>query len=1155
MNKSLVKLYVLATALLVLAAGVIFTNNKSGVKLENLVSKFNHSIEENTEILDNALNDYQVVLSDSLKDYWPLLERVDRKYDFLVFIYKNNNLIFWNTSNVLPEEIPENDSVFLIETANGWYLGKYKRVGEFEVLLLDIVETVYSVNNQYINNCFNPKYLDCQHTVNIEIVNSTDNFRIPFFEDENIYLSIGNERISNKIQAGRLGMMLLFYLILLLLISEIGFALNRSSGFIQIIALLITLCLLSLDYYFGFTITFSGLSLKDVDTMFYAEITYFAIVLFISIVFIINLHKKYNPDENKFVEKKIAKRFSLIVTLIVFSIVSVFFVSLFISKSGITEVYSLVSSSLGYAISLIIFLCFLLLYLLFLESIRLFDIVPGNKILYSLVFMIVLAIFFSVSINKSIESTNDIRQKKIIGFLSKSGDKAIVKFWEGLQKALSVDKEFDTMLLNPGFVENELENYFYEKYLNKEISRFESQLTVCSNSDLLEFEAGDIVLNCSNYFEDIKSLALDSVETNLYLINNEPDDIYYLGEIVLSDTLRAYVEFYSFFIPGGLGYAELLIDKKPDVPDLSDYSFAKYSNAKLTSKFGNYEYHTTVDIFLDHVDGQSFVMNNYKHRLVSLNPDNILIVSRPVQRLTVSLVSFSLLFLMFVVGSLLVMVFVFGSGFRQASRLNFRTRMQTFFMLALISILLSTSLIVMYYADANSKIVLENQMNEKAHSVLIELQHKLKDYPTLESFDKNELSLLLQKFSMVFFSDINLYDTHGKMIASSRPKIIEQGLLSEMINPRAYEEIFVDKLLYYNTTEKIGGMEYYSSYLPLVLSGNEVAGIINLPYFARQKEQRQSFRLLLFTFINLFVVFGIIGTIIALFYSSLLIRPLTELQQNLANIRIDTQNEKIKWHSNDEIGLLIEEYNSMLDKLEASAEILKRSEREIAWREVAMQIAHEIRNPLTPMKLNIQYLEKSFMDDPARFEKKLKEISQALIQQIETLNKVAGTFSDMAKSSIKKFKGVDLLASLKTAIKLFDNSNNIAISLLLPGEEKVFITKGLEKEIVQIFNNLLKNSIEAIGDKENGLVEITVSRGVSFHTVVITDNGNGIPAGVKQSVFTPYFTTRSKGTGLGLAIVKTLITGMGGDIRLKSSGPEGTSFELKFLISLSSDPQ
>jgi len=1153
MNRSLVKQYIFAIALFVIATSVLFIYlyEKTELKPEEIVAEFNSNLEKQSKILSQAENEYQNVLSHSLEDYWPSLEKVDDNYNFLVFIYQYDKLIYWNTSAVLLKNKPNKDTTFLVKAANGWYLGKYKQDGEFATLLLDVVELQYMVNNQYINDYFNPDLLDCNHEISIENYRTNYNHRIQFFEHDNYFLSIGEENVSNKISTTRFGLILLFYLILLLFISQFNSRNTIKPLSVQVIPLLSILVLLVFDWYFGFSLSFIGINVTETNATSYSSIIYLIIVLSLCLVFLTNRQKQAN-QQNLFNNIQSSTRtlvfgFVLIILIIGTSLL----VSIIISKSGISEVYLLFNSTPGYAVSLVILLCFSILYLLFVEGSRLLNTKAGTRISNNLIFIVVLAFVLSFSINRSLEKSKDIKQTQIIDFLSQSGDRVVVDYWENFRTALSTDKQFASMLSDENLRENKLENYLYNEYLNKEIKRFESQLTICSKSDLLEFDEGDLVLNCSNYFQEIKSMALDTIANNLYLVNNEPDDIYYIGEIVLSDTLSAYVEFYSFFIPSGLGYAELLIDDKPGVPDLSGYSFAKYTNNQLVSKFGNFEYHTTATVFSEHLDGRFFVLNNYIHEIVSFQNNKILIVSRPVQRLTVELVSFSLLFLLFIAGSLLLTITIYGKSVRQIFHLNFRTRMQAFFMLALISILLSTSLIVMYYTDMNSKEVLEKQMNEKAHSVLIELQHKLKDYSTLELFNKNELGMLLQKFSLVFFSDINLYDTQGRLIATSRPQIFEQGLLSEMINPRAYEEIFVDKLLYYNTTERIGGMEFFSSYLPMVLSGNEIAGIINLPYFARQEEQRHSFRLLLFTFINLFVIFGILGTIIALFYSRLLIRPLTELQQNLASIRIDTKNEKIEWHSNDEIGLLIDEYNSMLDKLEASAEILKRSEREIAWREVAMQIAHEIKNPLTPMKLNIQYLEKSFKDDSAGFEMKLKEISGALIQQIETLNKVAETFSDMAKSSTKKFKEVDLLVSLKTAIKLFDNSNNITFKLQVDSSDNQFITKGLEKEIVQIFNNLLMNSIEAIGDKENGLIEITLTKGVSFHTVIITDNGNGIPASMKQSIFTPYFTTRSKGTGLGLAIVKTLITGMGGDIRLESSGSNGTSFALKFLMSLS----
>ena len=237
----------------------------------------------------------------------------------------------------------------------------------------------------------------------------------------------------------------------------------------------------------------------------------------------------------------------------------------------------------------------------------------------------------------------------------------------------------------------------------------------------------------------------------------------------------------------------------------------------------------------------------------------------------------------------------------------------------------------------------------------------------------------------------------------------------------------------------------------------------------------------------------------------------------------------------------------MVDKLEASSEMLKRSEREIAWRELARQIAHEIKNPLTPMKLNIQYLIKAKAENKQQFEDMFEDISGGLIKQIETLDRVAEMFTDMAKSNTQNFEPINLVSLIESIIKLFNKSQNVNLKLIKTGETEDFYTRGTEKNITQIFNNLIKNSIEAIGEKQEGEIIIELHSAESYLNVQFTDNGGGIPENMRDMVFTPYFTTRSHGTGLGLAIVKSLITGMGGNIKLEKSDNKGTIFLLKFL--------
>ena len=231
---------------------------------------------------------------------------------------------------------------------------------------------------------------------------------------------------------------------------------------------------------------------------------------------------------------------------------------------------------------------------------------------------------------------------------------------------------------------------------------------------------------------------------------------------------------------------------------------------------------------------------------------------------------------------------------------------------------------------------------------------------------------------------------------------------------------------------------------------------------------------MIFTFLNLFVIAGIIGTFIALLLSKFLTKPLVVLQQSLSKIRIDEQNERIDWNNNDEIGLLIREYNQLVDKIEQSAELLKHSERESAWREVARQIAHEIKNPLTPMKLNVQYLEKAYTEgDPAQKDK-IKTISKSLIQQIDTLDKVAEMFSDFAKSNIRKMEEVELLGIIKSSILLYKNYEEVSFNIL--HEEDNYYTRAIEKDVLRLFNNLIKNAVQSLEGMTDGRIDISIGK-------------------------------------------------------------------------------
>jgi len=298
---------------------------------------------------------------------------------------------------------------------------------------------------------------------------------------------------------------------------------------------------------------------------------------------------------------------------------------------------------------------------------------------------------------------------------------------------------------------------------------------------------------------------------------------------------------------------------------------------------------------------------------------------------------------------------------------------------------------------------------------------------------------------------------------------------------------------------------------------------------------------MVYNYLNIFVLLGILGAFMALIIAKILTRPLAMLQRSLSEIQIDKKNEPLVWDNDDEIGHLISEYNLMVKKIEESAGILKRSERETAWREMAQQVAHEIRNPLTPMKLNIQYLQKVYKDSKEDFNQKWSSLSSSLIDQIEALNEVAATFSDLASNNMRDREKVDVVQLLQSAIDIYKNNEKVTIRLK-DHAGHVFVM-ARPNELLRVFNNLVKNAVQSILPGE-GEVEISITRLENTIEIKISDTGRGISEEMKHRVFQPYFTTKSGGTGVGLAIVKSILTEMGGKITFVSRAGEGTQFTL-----------
>ena len=243
----------------------------------------------------------------------------------------------------------------------------------------------------------------------------------------------------------------------------------------------------------------------------------------------------------------------------------------------------------------------------------------------------------------------------------------------------------------------------------------------------------------------------------------------------------------------------------------------------------------------------------------------------------------------------------------------------------------------------------------------------------------------------------------------------------------------------------------------------------------------------------------------------------------------------------DEIGSLVSEYNRMILELSKSAELLAKSERESAWREMAKQVAHEIKNPLTPMKLSVQHLKRIWKDDAPDGDQKMERLTQTIIEQIDTLSSIATEFSNFAKMPKANLERVDVQQTLLNIIDLFNDSNDIEILFHNQTIENRIVLADKE-QLLRVFNNIMKNAIQSIPKERKGIIEIDLKLENDSYTISIKDNGGGIASDVLDKIFVPNFTTKTGGMGLGLAMVKSIVEEFNGKIWFETKSDEGTIF-------------
>ena len=395
--------------------------------------------------------------------------------------------------------------------------------------------------------------------------------------------------------------------------------------------------------------------------------------------------------------------------------------------------------------------------------------------------------------------------------------------------------------------------------------------------------------------------------------------------------------------------------------------------------------------------------------------------------------------------------------------------------------------------------------------------------------------------------DLNLFDPRGQLLVSSLPLPFDQELLSTRIPAEAYSALILRRANQFFNEEHIGSLSYQSVYIPL-LGGQQKLPIafLHIPYYTTEARLRVDISQFLVAIINLNAFVFLMAGLVAFFVTNRITRSFSFIRKRIREISLGKSNALIDWPRKDEIGELVQEYNRMVVQLDQSAEALARSEREGAWREMARQVAHEIKNPLTPMKLSLQYLQKALASQQDNVPELTQRVSSTIVEQIDHLSHIAGEFSQFANIGNPKPEQVELHAVLQSVISLFAMETDVQLNWSkVDGTVPLWMDKS---HLNRLFTNLIRNAIQAVPDDRQKRIQVVEYREGTDIRIEVRDNGTGIPPSQQEKIFVPNFTTKTSGTGLGLAMCQGMVEQAQGEIWFSTIPDEGTSFFVRLPI-------
>lgn len=752
---------------------------------------------------------------------------------------------------------------------------------------------------------------------------------------------------------------------------------------------------------------------------------------------------------------------------------------------------------------------------------------------------------------------------------------AIESFEKGLQEDSLIIRYFKQPLLTQTF---NFQNYIIKKYLDGYLSRFEYKMYEYNSADS-SLKFGESIVPLSKYRGLVQDGSIKTQESfYFYRINDTFGFQNYFGIIPIFEGQKKLgtlvVELKSQPLDYNNRFPELLIDGKLNSDqDFSNYSFAFYKDNVLYGQSGVYTYPlynsgrftagTEAIDFTDDVKGvQPDASKLFSHAVFQPEPSKVIVISKEKMSFVARLAATSFFFLVFILFGLLLNALLWlmknadtnrGGWFGinrylmiNANKILYKTRIQLSIVLAVVATLLIVGWTTFFNIKEDYRRQQEDFIRGKIRKVQAAYEKMILNRGIIRNDDESKFEF--NQFADINDAYLNLYDINGTVYLTSLPKMFDYGILGRKMGPMAYINLHQkQRSEFLNPIEKVGTFVYASAYVPIRNAQNQTIAYLGMPYYSNESDYQDKIGVFINTLINIYALVFVLVGILAVFLANQITNPLNFIQESIRKTKLGESNEPIYWHRQDEIGALIKEYNKMISALEDSAIKLARSERESAWREMAKQVAHEIKNPLTPLKLGVQLLEKSWKEKDPNFENKFAKFSKSFLEQIESLSTIASEFSNFAKMPDTKLAKIELTPILLKAIEVFNNIDNVEIFVVNRTTQPLWVM-GDKEQLLRVFNNLLKNAIEASEDNERCAIKVSIANDSVLAFVDIEDSGKGIEKVLQDKIFIPNFTTKSSGTGLGLAFVKQAIENAGGTVGFNSEENVGTTFFLTFPL-------